>query len=206
MSAMKVGTEDRNKMIAAGVFGVLAVSYLIYTLVGSGGSSTPAPTAPAAVASTLSATTPTASTAVAPVAHVEPSKLDPTLHPDAMLLTESLVYEGRGRNIFLPGAPMIESAAASIPKPAATPRYVPSTPVNTGPPPPPPIDLRFFGTVTRPSDGKRRVFLLHGEDVFVAATGDVVSRRYRVGEITANSVEVTDLSNNNTQRLPLITQ
>jgi hypothetical protein len=204
MSAMKVGTEDRNKLILAGALGVLMVGYLIYTFVGSGGSDTPAPAAPAAVVST-SLATPTTATAATPVAHVQPSKLDPALHPEAMLLTESLVYEGRGRNIFLPGSPMMENAAANIPKPAATPRYVPSTPVNTGPPPPPPIDLRFFGTTTS-RDGKRRVFLLHGEDVFVASTGDIVSRRYRVGEITANNVEVTDLTNNNTQRLPLITQ
>ena len=74
-----------------------------------------------------------------------------------------------------------------------------------GPPPLPPIDLRFFGTATK-ADGTRQAFFLKGDDVFLAAPGDVVSRRYKIGPIGVSSVEVTDLSNNNTQRLPLTPQ
>ena len=44
---------------------------------------------------------------------------------------------------------------------------------------PPPIDLKFFGTETV-SGGERKAFLLHGEDVFFVAAGDIVQRRYRV--------------------------
>ena len=40
---MKVGSEDRNKLIAAGSFGVLAVGYLLYTLLGTGSSFMGAP-------------------------------------------------------------------------------------------------------------------------------------------------------------------
>ena len=39
-----------------------------------------------------------------------------------------------------------------------------------------------------------------------AGTGDIVSRRYKIGEVGAHDGEVTDLTNNNTQRLPLIMQ
>ncbi len=96
---------------------------------------------------------------------------------------------------------------AVIPKVIASPRnqqaYQP--PVNQGPPPLPPIDLRFFGTATK-GDGSRQAFFLKGDDVFLASAGDVVSRRYKVGAIGATSVEVTDLTNNNTQRLPLTSQ
>ena len=122
-----------------------------------------------------------------------------------MLLTESLVYTGSGRNIFLPPGAVadVASAAPKIPVPIASPRFV--APVNTGPAPPPPIDLRFFGTATR-RDGVRQAFLLHGDDVFVASTGDVVSRRYRVGAISLTSVEVTDLTNSNTQHLTMSPQ
>jgi hypothetical protein len=197
MSAMTAGTEDRKKLIAAGTFGVLAVAYLIYTLVGTGGSSdAPTPAAPVVTASAPAATA---------TARVTPSKLDPTLHPEGMLLTESLVYDGKGRNIFAPPGATPATDGPKIPTPAATARYVPPAPVNMGPPPPPPIDLRFFGTATR-RDGKRQAFLLRGEDVFVAGPGDIVSRRYRVDEVNANTVTVTDLTSNNTQRLPMSAQ
>jgi hypothetical protein len=201
MSAMKVGSEDKKKLIAASAFGVIAVASFIYNFAGSSSSDTPSAPAPAAV-TTASAPGPAAPA----TARITPSKLDPTLHPEGMLLTESLVYSGKGRNIFAPPGTVTEpTKLAAIPKPIASPRYVPQTPVNTGPPPPPPINLRYFGTATR-KDGTRQAFLLQGEDVFVAGKGDIVSRRYKIGDVTARDIEVTDLTNNNTQRLPLILQ
>lgn len=197
---MKIGTEDRKKLIAAGSFGVLAVGYLIYTLAGSGG--TDAPPAPAAAATSVA---PVRSVSPVATARGVPSRLDPSLHPEGMLLTESLVYTGSGRNIFLaPGASAEIAATAKIPVPVASPRFEAPV-VASGPAPPPPIDLRFFGTATR-RDGARQAFLLRGDDVFIAATGDVVSRRYRVGAISLTSVEVTDLTNSNTQRLTMSPQ
>jgi hypothetical protein len=75
-----------------------------------------------------------------------------------------------------------------------------------GPPPLPPIDLKFFGTATS-ANGVRRAFLLHGEDVFLASPGDVVQRRYKVvGAISANSITVEDMTDNNMQTLPLLVQ
>ncbi len=198
---MKVGSEDRNKLIAAGSFGVLAVGYLLYTLFGGGSTSDAPPAAP--VVTTIR--TPSVNRPVAAPVPSQPSRLDPTLHPEGMLLAESLVYSGSGRNIFLaPGAAQ-QQAAVKIPKPIASPRFVPPTSANTGPPPLPPIELRFFGTATR-ADGKRQAFFLRGDDVLIASQGDVVGRRYRVGAIATSSVEVTDLTNNNTQRLPMSAQ
>lgn len=203
MSAMKVGNEDKKKLIAASAFGLIAVASLVYNFAGSGSSDTPSAPSPAV---TQTAPASTANPATHATAHIPSSKLDPTLHPEGMLLTESLVYAGKGRNIFAPpGTPSAETKLASIPKPIASPRYVPQAPVNTGPPPPPPINLRYFGNATR-KDGVRQAFLLQGEDVFIAGKGDIVSRRYKIGEVGAHDVEVTDLTNNNTQRLPLIMQ
>ena len=199
---MKIGSEDRNKLIAAGGFGVLAVGYLLYTFFGGSSSSDAPPPAP--VVTTVR--TPALSQTPPASAHSESARLDPTLHPEGMLLAESLVYSGSGRNIFLsPAAAAQQQAAVKIPKAVASPRYVPPTIANTGPPPLPPIELRFFGTSTRP-DGKRQAFFLRGDDVLIASQGDVVGRRYRVGVIATTSVEVTDLTNNNTQRLPMSTQ
>jgi hypothetical protein len=133
------------------------------------------------------------------------AQLDPTLKMEAMLVTESLVYSGSGRNIF-----SANSAPVEIPKPIASVRTGKALPPGPpppppGPPPPPPIDLKYFGTATS-ENGTRRAFLLHGEDVFLASNGDIVQRRYKVITISANSIVVEDLANNNRQTLPLLTR
>ena len=69
-------------------------------------------------------------------------------------------------------------------------------------PPPPPITLKFFGFANRPGETKK-VFLSQGEDVFIAAEGDIVDRRYRVVHISPTAVDVEDVINNNRQSLPL---
>lgn len=129
------------------------------------------------------------------------AQLDPTLRMEAMLVTESLAYSGSGRNIF-----SVNSVPVDIPKPIAPVRKAgppPPPPPPPGPPPPPPIDLKFFGTATG-ADGKREAFLLHGDDVFLASDGDIVQRRYKVVSVSANSILVEDMANNNRQTLPLL--
>jgi hypothetical protein len=132
-------------------------------------------------------------------------ELDPTLHMEAMRVTESLVYTGSGRNIFAAGPSPVELAELEKPKAPARPVYMPPpAPAGpTGPPPPPPINLKFFGTATA-ANGTRRAFLLNGDDVFLASAGDVVQRRYRVIAINANSIQVEDIPNTNKQSLPLV--
>jgi hypothetical protein len=130
------------------------------------------------------------------------AQLDPTLRMAAMLVTESLVYSGGGRNIF-----SASSVPVAIPKPIVPVRTGKAPPPGPpppppGPPPPPPIDLTFFGTATG-ADGARRAFLLHGQDVFLASDGDVVQRKYKVITVSANSIVVEDMANNNRQTLPL---
>ncbi len=70
-------------------------------------------------------------------------------------------------------------------------------------PPPPPIDLKFFGYEAH-TGGQRKVFLLHGDDVFIASVGDVVDHRYKVVQIAPFSIQIEDIPFNNTQTLPLI--
>ena len=196
---MKIGAQDRKKAIIAGVLGLLAVGGAAYNLVDLGSSSS-TPVAPVVVPAT------TVQLARGPSAQrVSTSRLDPTLHPEGMQLAEQLVYGGTGRNIFSASStPLL--ATVKIPKPLIGPRTGPiGPPLVQGPPPPPPIDLRFFGIVTR-LDGSHQAFFLQGQDVLIAKTGDVVSRRYKVGAIAMTSVEVTDLTNNNSQRLPLLLQ
>jgi hypothetical protein len=166
----------------------------------------PPPAAPVVVTAPVKTTT-AAKAAAEPSGNVARSlgttsaQLDPTLRMEAMLVTESLVYSGNGRNIF-----SASSVPVDIPKPIADVRPKgppPPPPPPPGPPPPPPIDLKFFGTATAPG-GKRQAFLLHGDDVFLASDGDIVQRRYKVVSISASSILVEDLANNNRQTLPLL--
>jgi hypothetical protein len=64
------------------------------------------------------------------------------------------------------------------------------------------MTLKFFGFANRPGETKK-VFLSQGEDIFIAAEGDIVDRRYRVLRISSNAVDVEDVINNNRQSLPL---
>jgi hypothetical protein len=96
--------------------------------------------------------------------------------------------------------PVVIPKNAPPARPVATAQ--PAVYVPQGPPPPPPINLKFFGTEMR-SNGQRQAFLLQGEDVYLAAQGDIVARRYKIVSIGENHIEVEDLVNNNKQSLPL---
>jgi hypothetical protein len=223
---MRAGTEDRKKLIGAGVGGFCAIAALVWMyLQVFGGPSAPPPvqgppvilTASTAGGKTadsgaMAAQPVAAGPAIAALASGPGAKkvatgngqLDPTLHMEAMEATESLVYSGTGRNIFAPGPSRMEIAAA-LPRPLAKARpgpVGPVVPVNLGPPPKPPINLKFFGTATQ--DGKKRALLLAGDDVFLAAPGDIVQRRYKIVSIAANSITVEDMPNSNSQNLPLV--
>lgn len=228
---MKAGTENRRKTIAAGVLGMaalVAVSVFLYNELGGGSSAAP-PVTIVPMAKTIGSNSAAiaqdgssapssgnggSKAAVMPTgnaAGVAPKKLatsstslDPTLDESAMLRTEHLVYSGSGRNIFS----AVYTPPVVIPQPLAPARKtgpVASVPVSTapkGPPPLPPINLKFFGTATR-ANGTRQAFLLQGDDVFLASQGDIIARKYRIVSISANSIQVEDMSNSNTQTLPL---
>ena len=71
-------------------------------------------------------------------------------------------------------------------------------------PPPPPITLKFYGYSTPRSDGQKRAFFLDGDDILIAAEGEMVKKRYRVVQIGVNSVIMEDTQfKNNRQTLIL---
>jgi hypothetical protein len=197
---MKIGTDDKRKLGVLGVVGVMAVGAGVY-LYSQLSEPTPAPVAAPVVVSTPAVKSGSSGPAAKSVGTTS-AQLDPTLKMGPMLVAESLVYSGGGRNIFSASSVPVEIPKAIAP---ARPKAVlpPPSSVPQGPPPPPPIDLKFFGTSSLENE-HRQAFLLHGEDVFLASDGDIVQRRYKVITVSANSVVVEDMTNNNRQTLPLI--
>jgi hypothetical protein len=206
--ALKVGTEDKKKVyLAAGLGGVMLILLIRFLWQTFG----PSPAAPPAPPSAVTVTRPATTTGETPQENATApaygghqaakvsglAALDPTLHPEIMRQAESLEYTGHGRNIFSQF-----SAPPDIPKPIASIRQAA---VDTGPPPPPPpppINLGFYGYAAEKT-GQKQVFLLKGDDIFIASEGDVVDRRYRVVKINPVSVQVEDIPYHNTQTLPL---
>jgi hypothetical protein len=212
--ALISGAEDKKKVVVAAVLGVVVLMvaawavWTMYPYISPGAPPTlpprmlnattqqvpPATPAPQAVPNQQTATGHEAKEIPGSLA-----ALDPTLHPEWMAAAESLKYEGSGRNIF-----SMSSVPVHIEKPQGPIRPGgKATQVAQGPPGPPPIDLKFFGYEAHGS-GARKIFLLHGDDVFIASQGDVVDHRYKILQIEPLSVTVQDIPYNDTQTLPLI--
>jgi hypothetical protein len=198
---VKLGAENRNKVIAALALGVVAIVLLAFELPGwfggsSSSASTSMPSAPSMAMNQPS--NPRANPARnAPGKKPASQNLDPSLRFDVLKSSEQTKYEGTGRNIFRvfvepPPRPVQPVTTSSQPAPEQA--YVP--------PPPPPIELKFYGFAT-PAGGAKRVFLAHAEDVFIAKEGDIVNRRYKVMKISPNSVDILDVLSNNRQTIPL---
>jgi hypothetical protein len=205
--------EKRKRYLAIGL-GSLAALLVGYQLFNTfGGSSTPPPLPPPVITTTGGArAVPVRGSAAANAAKtpLTGAQLDPSLHMEAMLVTEALQYSGSGRNIFSGEVEAPVLVATNIPAPVgpARPEKKPDPCPPNCPPPPgpviPPVPFKFFGTATS-ANGTRRAFLLStsGDDVVVALAGDIVQRRYRVVSIEANSVLIEDIPNANKQSVPL---
>lgn len=200
---MKLGAENRTKLVLAGALLVVAVA-LGARFVGSlgGGSSSAAAPVATTASGSLSDTPAPRAAAKSHASGKKPASgrsLDPTLRFDLLKASEDTQYEGRGRDVF--------RVFVDIPKPRV-PVATDHPAANQGPPPPvviplPPINLKFFGfAISKPGEGKH-IFLVEGEDIFIAKEGDIVDRRYKVVRISPNAVEILDVLSNNRQSIPL---
>ena len=197
---MKTGADDRKKVTILIVLLVIAVPIGIWELWGMLAS----PKTPRSTPASLASGAPVAGGALAEANGPEAVKLnadgvDPTLHLDKLAQSEDEDYRGTGRNIF-----SAESVPIKHEIPAASPRPINSLPTVYVPPPPqaPAIDLKYFG-YSQDNAKSIKAFLVHGDDIFMAKSGEIIDHRYKVGNISPGSVQVTDLSYNNTQTLPI---
>ncbi len=192
---MKLGAENRKEMIVAAVLGVVLVLIVVYQFMPSSSTiaaTTPATTATGPLALPTNATRPVHHGS-APAKKERPAQsLDPTLQLPLLAATEAIKYEGSGRNIFVS-----QAEAVVIPTPGASPvtdKGKKDDAIYHIPPvaPATPIPLKFFGFANRPGEPKK-VFLIKGEDTFIAGEGDIVDRRYKVVRITPTSVDIQDV-------------
>jgi len=207
--ALQLGLENKRQVrLLAALFAVivLAGGYEIYSnFIAS--PSVPTRPIPAAAPEAKPAAAPAApktAAAEGPEAQkLTNAGIDPSLHLDVLMASEAITYQGAGRNIF-----SADSTPVKIEQPVKSPRAN-SPVVNAGPaqppapPKPPVIDLKYFG-YTMLGDKSLRAFFTHGEDIFMARTGEIINHRYKIGIIRPNSVEVMDMPYNNKQTLPLM--
>ena len=210
--ALRLGTENKRQVIIAVVLFVVIIVIACYEFFGSSGGSSTSRPIPVQTATDANAH-PVAGTQGATAGQNPPGPdaeklnnddLDPTVHFEKLAETEDVEYLGTGRNIF-----SADSAPAVIENLVKGPRadvqaasVVPMGPQPYIPPKPPAIDLKYFG-YTQAKDKSLKAFLIHGEDIFMARSGEIVDHRYKVVAILPASIQVTDLGYDNTQTLPL---
>jgi hypothetical protein len=151
---------------------------------------------------------------------VDPAKVDPTLRLDLLAKVQGINVEGGVRNLFQfcmdcaakeAAAAAAAAAAKEIPKvdpihpnpqPAPPPPVTAQVAPPSGPPPTPPINLKYYGYSTTYSNEKK-AFFLDGDDVIVAAEGEIIKKQYKIVRINVNSVQMEDTASKSTQTLPM---
>jgi hypothetical protein len=210
---MKSG--EKKKLIAVGVLLLVAVSWFYFAL--SPSSSAAAPDAASAhqgAISTLSKGDP-AIAAPAPTRQhgrnlQDGLSIDPVLRLDLLAKAQKVAYEGSDRSIFqfyTPPPPPLPTAVVSpiIGRPGST---APVTSTAPPPPPPPPsIPLKYYGVVTTVGSLSKKACLQDGEEIFVAAEGETVKKRYLVVRINdlgrEHNVELEDTQTKVKAKVPL---
>jgi len=150
---------------------------------------------------------------------VDPSTIDPKLRLDLLAKVRSVDVGPAERNLFAwgPTPPPVLPAGVKDPHPIVPKPTSPIVPgggtVAGSAPPPPPITLKYYGYTSQRSDGHKRAFFSEGDcsgnvptaecDIFVAAEGDLILKRYKVVRIGASSAEVEDTQFNHKQPLPI---
>jgi len=137
-------------------------------------------------------------------------QMDPTLRTDLLVKVQSVEYQGAERNLFQFGKPkptpqQVEAAKKAAEEAQKKIEEAKKPPEPQPPPEPkaPPVTFKYYGYANQPGDARKRAFLLDGEDILVAAEGEVIKKRYKVVRIGINSLVVEDMEFHAQQTVPL---
>jgi len=139
------------------------------------------------------------------------TNVDPTLRLDLLAKLKTVNVDPPTRSLFeISTAPPAEAGLVKEPAKIAIKRpfygpVMPKAPEAAPEPKAPPIPLKFYGFVNKTKVGDKRAFFLDGDEIVIAAEGDMIKKRYKIVRIGINSavVEDTDFKSNNQQTLPL---
>jgi len=226
-----LGTGEKKKLYALIAIVVVGGGYSVYSNMGDSSSPSapvaalPAPVTAPVVRTTRGGATETRRTAThnqgsefqprlgprTPEERPDPATIDPTLRLDLLAKLQNVDMGSPGRNLFDFGSapPPDVPLPKNPPKIAINNQPPPPGPVqvlNPGPPPAPqapPMNFKYYGYKTSPTDGHKAAFLLDGDDILVAGENDTVKRRYKVVRIGVNSITIEDTQFKSTQTLPL---
>lgn len=216
---LKLGAEPR-KIIILGALVLVAVALYLYNSGGDTGSATggSAVVRPAVVPPSATPVTPRTRRRVSrtsekntfrlqPVTlEAQRGNVDPTLRLDLLRRLKSVTLAGAGRNLFGSAPAEILTAKPTRIMPGKLPAQAaagPAAPVMpSGPPPPAPIPLKFYGFAA-PSNagGVRRGFFMDGDNVIIASPGELIKGRYRIVTLERQTAVVQDTLANNQQTL-----
>ena len=230
---MKTGLEDKRKVAALTVLGLVA-AYAIYhnVLAPQGGTQTsgraaasapeesPAPVAKASEPSPHAAARPAErnrSEEFHPVLHsknpeeqIDPNTVDPKIRLDLLAKLQKVAPAGGGRNLFQTGPappPPLKGPEPIIkqnkPLPGPPDVFHAEPVVAAGPPPLPPITFKYYGLTTVRRNGKRTAFFMSGEEILIRAVGDLVAGSYKLVSIGLTSAVVEDTQSKRQQTVPL---
>jgi hypothetical protein len=106
------------------------------------------------------------------------------------------VSGSRGRFPIIPSQPAAPAASESLPV---------RPPAMIAPPGLPPIPFKYQGYATQDVPGGQMIAFLTDETAhhYNVAVGETLMGRYRITQISANSLEIEDTDNNRRQKLPL---
>lgn len=119
-----------------------------------------------------------------------------TFHTGRLARIEQIEYSTTGRNIF---SSEVTALPIEVPQPIAPTRPAPPPP-SPERPKPPAIDMKYLG-YAQGNDRIDNAILMRGDDSLMAKSGQIVFHHYEIGSIQSTSVQVTDLTNNNTQTI-----